>query len=76
MNNNPEINHTIIDHMDQAMVNVFGIQPDSEFKFTILHDGDKSEVGFRCRNMKLAELALIRAYPGNLQILGCKEIFK
>lgn len=67
-NNNPEINHTIIDHMDQAMVNVFDIQPEpeKEYKFTFLHNGDKSEVGFKCRNMKLAESALRRAYRGDL----------
>ena len=73
-NNNPGINHPIIDHAVKEMANMFGIKPDPEFKFTFLHDREKSVVGFRCKNIRLAKLALRKAYRGDLQIFKCEEL--
>ena len=69
------MNHTIINHMDQAMTEVFGIPKPKSYRFTIEYsDGYKTYPTFKAYSYEEARGKLKDWFTGNYEILGCKEI--
>lgn len=70
------MNHTIINHMDEAMDQVFGIKPEiKRYKFTIRYqDGSKSEPVIKATSIELARKSLNYWFPGFDIELGVKEL--
>ena len=71
---NTHVNETILNHLNPVFDHISGLEPTlKNYKFTFIHNGDKSERNLRAYSYREATTNLAKFYPGNLQILGCKE---
>jgi len=68
------MNHTILNHMDQAMTEVFGIPKLKSYRFTLRYsDGVKTYPEIKALSYDEARRTLDHWITGNYEILGCKE---